>query len=86
MQEIFFVFERLPLRLGDKATLPSQLGRDASIQVGVIAANAAVLFFFPPVLTDNEVLGAEDPHAQRVLCGVRRAARLSEWFHAEGRV
>lgn len=39
----------------------------------------------PPFLTDNEVLGAEDPHAQRVLCGVRRAARLSEWLHAEGR-
>lgn len=46
-------------------------------------------FFLPPppspLLTDNEVLGAEDPHAQRVLCGVRRAARLSEWLHAEGR-
>lgn len=48
MQEIFFVFEHLPLWLGDKATLPSQLGRNASVQVGVIAANAAVLFFFLP--------------------------------------
>lgn len=56
----------------------------AGVQVGANAVNAAVLSS-SLLLTDNEVLGAEDPHTQRVLCGVRRAARLSEWLHAEGR-
>lgn len=63
--------------------------RQAGVPVGVIAVNAVRSSFFlfaPPLLTDNEVLGAEDPNAQRVLCGVRRAARLSKRLHAEGRV
>lgn len=60
--------------------LPSQFLYKAVLQVGVIAANTAILF----PRTDNEVLGAEDPHAQRVLRGVWRAARLSEWVHAKG--
>jgi len=46
--------------------------------VGVMTGNIAFL------QTDNEVLRAEDPHAQRVLRGVWRAARLSERIHAEG--
>lgn len=50
----------------------------AVLQVGVITGNTTSL------QTDNEVLRAEDPYAQRVLRGVRRAARLSEWIHAEG--
>lgn len=50
----------------------------AVLLVEVITGNTTFL------QTDNEVLGAEDPHTQRVLCGVWRTARLSERIHAEG--
>lgn len=36
------------------------------------------------LLTDNEVLRAEDPHTQWVLRSLWRAARLSKWIHVEG--
>lgn len=47
---------------------------------GALTRNTAVVF----LLTDHEVLRAEDPHAKRVLRGLRRAARLSKRIHAEG--
>lgn len=36
------------------------------------------------ILTDNEVLRAEDPNTKRVLRGLWRAACLSKWIHVEG--
>lgn len=36
------------------------------------------------LLTDNEVLRAEDPNTKRVLRGLWRAACLSKWIHVEG--
>lgn len=52
----------------------------AVLEVGVVTLGHHCAF----LQTDNEVLRAEDPHAQRVLRGVWRTARLSEWIHAEG--
>ncbi len=41
-----------------------------------------IVSVFPPL--DNEILWAADPHSERILRGVWRAARLPERIHAEG--